>query len=267
LDKDKIELHEFNAQGDFAIAQSITQKIIEDKYDYIMTCSTPVLQVVANLNKNIPHIFGAVTDPYRMGVAKSATDHQANVTGVATFQPIEKIVLLVKDIFPNAKRIGVVYNPAEACSEACMEKLRISAKKHGFILKEKSITATGEVLEAVSSLMNDGIDVFITAGDNTVKAAMTSIIKVADKAGIPCFTDNPYEVKKGFTGAVGANYFEVGVKVAEQAEKVIKGIKPKNIPINNFCPDAAGMNLKLIAKYKGKMPSELKSKAALVLVR
>jgi putative ABC transport system permease protein len=267
LEKNKIKLVEFNAQGEFAIAQSITQKLIEDKYDYILTCSTPVLQVVSNFNKTIPHIFGAVTDPYRMGVAKSSTDHQANLTGVATFQPMEQIVLLVKEMFPKARRIGIVYNSAEASSEACMGKLRIAAKKHGFILKEKTITATGEVLEAVNSLISDGIDVFITAGDNSVKQALSAVIKVADRNSIPCFTENPYEVKNGITAALGANYFQVGLKVGEQAEKVINGVKPKHIPINNYCPNAVGMNLKLIQKYKGKMPSEQKCKAALVLVK
>jgi ABC-type uncharacterized transport system substrate-binding protein len=202
-----------------------------------------------------------------MGVAKTASDHQPNVTGVATFQPMEKIVQLVKELFPKAKTIGVVYNSAEACSEACMGKLRIFAKKYGFTVKERTITASGDVLEAANSLISDGIDVFLTAGDNTVKTAMPSVMQVTDKAGIPCFSDNPYEVRKGFTAACGANYFDVGVKAAEQAVKVINGAKPKNIPINNFCPEAVGMNLKLIAKFKGKMPSEQKCKAALVVVK
>ncbi len=267
LEKKNIKLVEFNAQGEFAIAQSITQKLIEDKYDYIMTCSTPVLQVVANLNKKIPHIFGAVTDPYRMGVAKTSADHQPNVTGVATFQPIEKMVLLIRELFPKAKVIGTVYNPAEASSEACMEKLRIFAKKNGFKLREKAISASGDITDAVNSLVNEGIDVFVTAGDNSVKPAIPGILKITDKALIPCFSDNPYEVKKGLTGACGANYFEVGVKEAEQAIKVINGIKPKDIPINNFCPSAIGMNLKLVQKYKGKLPNQTRCKEVLVLVK
>ncbi|MCD4819488.1 MAG: hypothetical protein K8S23_12430 [Candidatus Cloacimonetes bacterium] len=58
-----------NAQGDFSTAQSIARKFVADKVDYIITITTPCLQVTAIENKKIPHIFGSVTDPFRMGIA------------------------------------------------------------------------------------------------------------------------------------------------------------------------------------------------------
>jgi len=74
------------------------------------------LQVTANGNKKIPHIFGTVTDPYRMGIAKNAAEHIPNITGVATFQPVESAISAMRTLFPKARRIGIAWNPSEANS-------------------------------------------------------------------------------------------------------------------------------------------------------
>ena len=63
----------------------VADDIVRQEFDYIITVSTPALQVMANANTRIPHIFGAVTDPYRMGIAESSEKHRDNITGVATF--------------------------------------------------------------------------------------------------------------------------------------------------------------------------------------
>ena len=139
LQQHTITIDTKNSQNEFYLAQSITQDIVQQKYDYIITLSTPALQVMANINKKIPHIFGAVTDPYRMGVAKSSTAHLPNVTGVATLQPVETTIRVMRELFPQAKRIGIIWNPAEACSEACTYKARDAVKKYNFDLQEINV--------------------------------------------------------------------------------------------------------------------------------
>ena len=113
LDKYNITVDLKNAQNEFSMAQTIVQDIVRSGYDYIITISTPALQAAANGNKTIPHIFGAVTDPYRMGIAKSNTDHIPNITGLATLQPVETTIRTMREIFPRAKKIGLVWNPGK----------------------------------------------------------------------------------------------------------------------------------------------------------
>ncbi|MBP1749016.1 MAG: hypothetical protein H6Q52_1555, partial [Deltaproteobacteria bacterium] len=75
LDKEKISIDPKNAHGDYATAQSIGQEIVSKKYDYVITLSTLAAQVMVNQNKKIPHVFGAVTDPVKSGIAESLTGH------------------------------------------------------------------------------------------------------------------------------------------------------------------------------------------------
>ncbi|RJP28511.1 MAG: hypothetical protein C4527_11795 [Candidatus Omnitrophota bacterium] len=253
-----------NSQNDFTMAQSVAQDIVRLNYDYVVTISTPALQVTAQFNKKIPHVFGAVTDPYRMGVAKNENEHQANITGVATFQPVETTIKVMRELFPQARRIGIVWNPAEACSEACTYKARNAAKQYNFELVEVSVTSTSEVMDAVNAVINRGVDLFLTSGDNTVILALKSIAQVLIKKQIPYFTNDPTDVEIGAFVSIGADYFEVGQETARMAIRVINGEDPKTVPIHNFVPEKMSVNKGLADQYGIPLPEEFLQRAAKV---
>jgi len=262
---DNITIYEKSAQGDYSNAQAIGQEIVQNKYDYIITLSTPALQVMAGMNKTIPHIFGGVTDPYRMGVAKNSKEHQKNITGVATFQPLETSFMLMRELFPGAQKVGIVWNPSEACSEACTEKARESAKKYNFQLLEATVTGTGEVLDALNTLTGQNIDLFITSGDNTVLLSMETIAKILREKKIPYITNDFSDIDKGSFFSVGADYYEVGRETGRQAEKVIGGENTENIPIDDYLPEKSALNLKLAKEYGLEIPEDKIKKFTKVL--
>ncbi len=265
LEQHNITLDDKNAQNEFTMAQSIIQDIVRQKYDYLMTLSTPALQVSAQGNKTIPHVFGAVTDPYRMGVAKTQEDHLPQLTGVATLQPVETTIKIMREIFPEAKRIGIVWNPAEACSEACTYKARNAVKKYGFELLEANVSSTAEVLDALRSLLARDIDLFITSGDNTVLMALESIAKILKEHRIPYFTNGPTDVKRGAFLAIGADYYEVGKETARLAVRVINGERPRDIPIEDYVPETMYINLALAKEYDISIPEHIVKKAAKIV--
>lgn len=196
LEKYNITVDIKNAQNDFGMAHSVVQDIIRQKYDYIVTLSTPALQTTANANKKIPHIFGLVTDPFRLGIAKDSSHHQDNITGVATFEPVESTIKAMRELFPAAKRIGIIWNPAEECSEACTYRARAVAKKYHFELLEATISNTGEIKDALMALLNKKIDLFFTSGDNTVLLSVETIADTLKKYKVPYFTNSPADIDR-----------------------------------------------------------------------
>jgi putative tryptophan/tyrosine transport system permease protein len=262
LQKYNITVDLKNAQNDYGTAQAIVQDMVRQNYDYIVTASTLALQVTANGNKNIPHIFGAVTDPYRMGIAKNARDHIPNITGIATFQPVDSTMGAIRAIFPKAKRVGIVWNPAEANSEACTLQARQAAKKHGFELMERTVSSTDEVKDALSALLNRKIDIFFTSGDNTVILALVTVADILREHRIPYFTNDPTDIERGAFFSIGADYFEVGVETAKMAERVIGGEETKNIPIRDFVPEKIGVNAGLAKQYGVTVPDGFLKRAA-----
>jgi ABC-type uncharacterized transport system substrate-binding protein len=264
LDKYNITIDMKNAQNDFGMAHSVAQDIVRQQYDYIITLSTPVLQVTANVNKKIPHIFGFVTDPFRLGIAKDPYHHQENITGVATFEPVESAIKAMRQLFPKAKRIGIIWNPAEACSEACTYKARDVAKKYNFELLEATVSNSAEINDALMSLLNKKIDIFLTSGDNTVNLSVEMIADVLKKYKVPYFTNSPDDIDRGAFVSIGTDFYDIGTETAKMAERVINGEKPKDVPIKEFIPEKIAINLSLAKFYGIKVPEEFLKKAAIV---
>jgi putative ABC transport system permease protein len=264
LKKFNIVVERKNAQNEFTLGQSIAQDIVRRKYDYIISLSTPALQIMAQANKKIPHVFGAVTDPYRMGVAKSSTEHLPQLTGVATFQPVEEYFKIMRELLPHATRVGIIWNPSEACSEACTIKARAAAQQYGFELIEANVTSTTEVMDALHSILDRRIDIFLTSGDNTVLMAVESIAEVLRKYKIPYFGNSPSDIERGCLIAVGADYYEVGRAVAKVMEKVIAGTPPKNIPIQDCVPIQIGLNLPLAKEFGLNLPESFLKRVAII---
>lgn len=261
IDGENCKISLYNAQNDFSTAQLIAQKLASEKNDIIITLTTPCLQVTANANKRTPHVFGMVTDPFRMGVAEDCDHHIPNITGVATFQPVESAVKLIKEILPNVKKIGVVWNPTEACSEACTEKMRVSTKKLKIELVEMTVTNSMEVQMATQSLLGKGIDAILISGDNTVELAIDAVITEATAQKIPVFTNNPPQTTKGALLAVGADYYTVGIETGKLAVRVLKGEKASDLPIQKSVPEKLWINQKIATQLNISVPQPILSRA------
>ncbi len=251
----KIEIK--NAQNDFGTAQLIAQSLAAGKSDLIITLTTPCLQVTANSNKRIPHVFGMVTDPFRMGIAKDCDNHIPNITGVATFQPVAEAVKMIKEVIPGIKKIGVVWNPTEACSEACTEIMRSSTSEYGIELLEVTVTNSIEVQMATQSLIGNGVEAILIGGDNTVELAIDAVILTGKEQNIPVFTNNPPHANKGAILSLGADYYTVGEVTGKLAIRVLKGEKTSNLPIEKSVPTKLWINQQVAKRLNITIPEHL----------
>ena len=189
-DKENIEIIYKNAQADFSLINSIIQDFLRRKVDIIVPLSTPCVQSAVQFaagKKETKVVFTYIFDPYRIGAAKTPTDHVPNMTGVACFPPIEGMLDLMKEMFPDRKKVGIVWNSSEANSEAVLLKIRAQAAKIGLEVIEATVTSPADVLEAARSLVNKKAQVFLNGGDNTVNVSFDSFVKVAEETKFPFF--------------------------------------------------------------------------------
>lgn len=254
-----------NAQGDFSTAQSIAKKLVSDKVDLIITTTTPCLQITAAENKTIPHVFGAVTDPFVAGIGESVDDHQSNLTGIGTFQPINETIHMIKDIIPDLDNIGVVWNSSEACSEACTEVMREVTSEMGITLTEVMVSGSNEVFTAAQSLLAKKVDVIFVSGDNTVSSSLEAVISVADQGMIPVVTNTPTDTEKGALFSLGADYYTVGLETGKMAVRVIEGEKTSEMPIEKLIPKKLWINSTTADRLNITFPEEVIEKAGKVL--
>lgn len=263
-------IERFNAHGDLPTLNTIARAIVDARFDLVATLSTPALQAMAAANREsgIPHIFGAVTDPFACGVGlrrEDPADHAPHLAGIGTFQPVRETLRLAKQLYPGLKVVGTVWNPAESCSEACVRLAKTTAKELGIELMEAHVENSSGVLEAANSLIARGVEALVLGGDNTVEAGIPPVMEAARQARIPVITYESGWALRGALMGLGANYHKVGVTVGELAGDVLLGASPAKVPIVDTVPKALGLNLTVLAGLRDpwRVPPEVLASADL----
>ncbi len=219
-----------SAQGNSTTAAQIAKKFAGDSPDVIVAIATPSAQTVAAAARNSSIVFSAVTDPVGAKLIKNMKKPGANITGVTDLTPIDKHMALVKRVTPNAKSVGVIYNPGEANSVTLVSLVHKFAPQHGLKVVEAGATKSSEVLAAARSLVGK-VDVIYVPTDNTVISAFTAVLKVAYAAKIPVVAGDTDSVKQGAVAALGFNYYDIGRQTGKIVVKVLNGANPGDIAV------------------------------------
>jgi len=249
-----IQLARFNASGDYATATAIAKDLASGGYDQIVTVSTPALQAMAAANRDgkTPHVFGAVTDPYGSGVAitgPAPDQHPAHLVGIGTFQPVANLFRIARQMNPKLRRVGVVWNPTEHNSEACVLKARAVCAELGIELAEANAGNTSEVPEAIRSVLGRDVDAVWIGGDTVVNASTGSIVSIAKAAGVPVFTNDPTDTARGALVCLGASYPDVGRTIASLSAKLLRGTDPRTIGVENVVPERLPITPDVLAAF------------------
>lgn len=267
-----LEIARFNAEGDNAVSQTIAKEMAGGGYDLLMTISTVSLQAVANANREgkTPHVFALVSDPSIAGVGVSKEnplDHPAHLAGFGTMQPIAQAFQTARQLNPELAKVGVVWNAAEANSEAQVKLARSVCAGLGIELMESTVDNSAGVAEAAGALVARGAEALWMGGDVTVMTAADSLIAVAQKGRVPVFSVIPPNVKRGALFDLGADYPEVGRLAGNLAGEILSGRSPASVPIVNVMPEMLTLNLKATKDLKGSwvIPEALKQRAQLVI--
>ncbi|MDP9604260.1 putative ABC transport system substrate-binding protein [Variovorax sp. NFACC28] len=214
-----------SAQGNVGTAAQIARKYVGDQPDAIVAIATPSAQAVVAATKSIPVVYSAVTDPVAAKLVKSWEPTGTNVTGVSDLSPLEKHIALIKQVVPNAKRVGVIYSPGEANSVAIVDSLKKAASAAGMTVVEAAAARTVDVPTAAQSLVGKA-DVIYTPTDNNVVSAFEGIVKVAQQAKLPVVAADTATVERGAVAALGLNYTDIGRQTGKVVVRILKGEKP-----------------------------------------
>ncbi len=217
-----------SAQGNTGTAAQIARQFIGEKPDAIVAIATPSAQSVVAATKSIPVVYSAVTDPVAAQLVKSMEASGSNVTGVSDELVLEKQIELIKQVLPDAKRVGMVYNPGEANSSVVVKRLKELLPKSGMTLVEASAPRSVDVGSAARSLAGK-VDVIYTNTDNNVVSAYEALVKVGNESKIPLIASDTDSVKRGAIAALGINYKDLGTQTGKMVARILKGEKPGDI--------------------------------------
>lgn len=219
-----------NANGDVNTATQIAMKYRDEKVDVAVGIATPVALALANALKDIPIVFGTVTDPVGAGLVTSLEHGENNITGMSDAIPTEQHIALFKEI-ASIKTLGYIYTSNEANSVSSLELVKSACQKLGISLVTQSITNSSEVKQAADTIVDKVDGIYLTT-DNTVFSALASLVQVFEKAKKPIFSgDVTGALNGGCMIASGFNYYKAGRATGEMVVEILNGKKPSELPI------------------------------------
>ncbi len=253
-----------SAQGNPATAAQIARQFIGEAPDVIVPISTPSAQAVVSGTRDIPVVFTAVSDPVGAQLVKSMEKPGGNVTGLSDLSPVADHVKLIKEVAPNVKTIGFLYNSGEANSISLLEGLKAAAKEGGLEVVESAATKSAEVQGAARALIGKADLIYIPT-DNTIISALEGAVSVAEEAKIPLMTADTDSVSRGAFIALGFNYYDVGKQTGEVVVRILKGEKPGDIPVNVAAGTDLVVNLVAAKKMGIEIPQAVVDRANKVI--
>ena len=248
------------AQGNPAIATQIARKFAGEQPDVIVPISTPSAQAVVSATRDIPIVFSVVTDPLGAGLVTSLDQPGGNVTGTSDLSPVAKQMDLITLITPQAKTIGVPYNPGEANSITLLRLIKQCAAEKGLRVVEAPAIRSAEVLSAVQSLVGK-VDVIHVPTDNTVGSALEAIIKVSEDNRIPVYASDTDAVSRGAIAALSFNYYDLGRQTGKIVVRVLAGESPSDIPVHSAAVTDLYVNPEMATRIGVTIPEDLMANA------
>ena len=260
---DNLKVEVKNAMADTATNAQIADSFVSDNMDLICAIATPSAQSAYNaaMDKDIPVVYTAVTDPVAAELADKAGNPVGNVTGTSDTLPVEEQLKMIREMMPDAKTIGILYTTSEANSVSAIATYESLVDKYGFTLETKGISQTSEIALATDDLLTK-VDCITNLTDNTVVASLPTILEKANEKGIPVFGSEIEQVKIGCLAAEGIDYIQLGKQTGKIAAQILKGEKKASeIPYEIISEPGFYVNTKVAENLGIEVPSDLADSA------
>lgn len=261
---DNLKIEFLNGQGDQSKLNSMSQQLLDKKSDVLVGIATPAAKALANATTDTPIIMGAISDPVGSGLVKDLKNPGGNVTGVNNLTPVAQQIDMAKELFPNAKTMGIVYSSSEENSKSQVETAEQNAKTAGYAVKKFAISSSND-LSAVTQQACRESDFLYIPQDNTIASAFQTLISESDKAKTPVFVSVDNMVKEGGIATVGQNQYKLGVETGKMAADVLDGkAKPADTPVNVIDYGDMIINEEKAKELGITIPDSIKEKAEVV---
>ena len=212
-----------NAAGDTNTCATIVNSFVSNDVDLIMANATPALQAAAAATAEIPVLGTSVTEyGVAMGIENFSGTVGGNVSGTSDLAPLDKQAEMVKQWFPDAKNVGLLYCSAEPNSQYQVDTIKTMLEGVGFTCTLYAFADTND-MAAVTQEAADNSDVIYVPTDNTVASGTGIIDGICQAAGVPIIAGEEGICSGCGVATLSISYYDLGVATGKMAAKILKG--------------------------------------------
>ena len=235
---DKVEVVEKNASGDSNNCTTIVNGFISDKVDLIMANATPALQAAASATSTIPILGTSVTDyATALEISDWTGTVGGNISGTSDLAPLDKQAAMLQELFPNAKKVGMLFCSSEPNSKYQVDEVTKLLSAAGITCTEYTFTDSNDVSSVTQKACDDS-DVLYIPTDNTAASNTEAIANVVLAAGTPVIAGEAGICKGCGVATLSIDYYELGKITGQMAAKILTGEADISTMPVEFAPTA-----------------------------
>ena len=228
LNGERINVFWLDAASDVTNINTMVEKALDRGADILLTFSTPVTQITANITKEMDDppamFFAIVSAPYSAGVADSPCIKLPHVTGTHMPIPYEQYVALSQVQMPDVQSIGTIVDPAQTQSVYGVSRITEFGEALGLTVEVASIASAADLPQATASLADKGVDMLMIGAGYIESRGIPAVLSVAQDFGLPVFGVSPRMIHHGaVVGAGFDDFYGEGLAVGRMIAAYIDG--------------------------------------------
>ena len=225
---------------------SLAAELVRAKVDVIVAGAAPAPEEAQRATSTIPIVMAAHPDPVGSGLVLSLAKPGGNVTGLSFLAPelVGKQLELLKEMVPGISRVGVLWNPTVPSQALNLREAEVAARSLALRLQVLDVRVSSDFVNVFAAMRNERVGGFIAFGGSMFFAERSRIVELADQSRLPAIYMVREYVDVGGLMAYGPSLRENWRRAATYVDKILKGAKPADLPIEQPTKFELLINLK-----------------------
>jgi len=253
-------------QGNVAELPEAARALVGHKVDLIVATGDHAAKAAQMATTRIPIVFMGGSDPVGAGLVKSFARPGGNITGIADLELelVPKRMEIFRELIPGLKRVLLVYDATNAVAVSRLDVHRDAAHRLGLTLVEKPVRTEDEARSVISAVRKGEVD-GIFAPRLLLLNIPGLILEIAPKRAIPTMFDDVFYVERAGLASYAANFYGLGRQAARLVDKILKGARPSDVPVEQPTKFELVINLKAAKALGITIPQSILGRADRVI--
>jgi ABC-type uncharacterized transport system substrate-binding protein len=223
---------EHRSSEDNAQLQRLATELLREKVAVLVTQGRATVQA-KNIAANVPHVFGMSGDPVEAGLVRSLAQPGGNMTGITflAFELVGKRLEVLKEAISKVSRVGVIASPAHPGEQRELSETRSTARSLGISVSHHHVNTTADVYAALDSIAKEKADALLAFPDPVTNTHRKQIAEFSAKQRLASVFGWRDYVEAGGLMSYGPNHDVLWKRLAVYTDKILKGSKPSELPV------------------------------------
>jgi putative ABC transport system substrate-binding protein len=255
------------AEGKLDRISVLAAELVRLKVDIIVTTGPTGTRAAKEATTTIPIVMAQDPDPVANGFVASLARPGGNITGLATFRPeiSGKRLELLREVVPKLSHVAVFGTSTMPGNAQALKEMELAAGAFGVKLQYLDVLSPKDIENAFRAAINGRADAVLMVGGAVLLSRRTQIANLAVKSRLPAIYYDPQFVEAGGLMTYGVNFLDLDRRAATYVDKILKGTKPADLPVEQPTKFEFVINLKAAKQIDLTIPPNVLARADKVI--